>query len=188
MYSASDLRKGLKLQIDGQPWVITDFEFKKPGKGQAIYNCKMKNMLTGSTLNRSYRSNEKFEKPELSMQTMQYSYNDGGKFIFMDQNYEQVEIGTDVLGNKQYFLEEDLDCEVLFFNGQPLDIELPNFIERVIVEVEPGAKGNTAAGNVTKPATLASGYTIAVPLFINQGETVRIDTRTGEYVDRVNKR
>lgn len=188
MYSASDLRKGLKIQVDGQPWVITEFEFKKPGKGQAIYNCRLKNMVTGSTLSRSYRSNEKFEKPELSVKTMHFSYSEGENFIFMDENYEQVEIGTKILGDKQYFLEEDLDCEVLFFNGQPLDIDLPNFVEREIIEADPGAKGNTAAGNVTKPARITSGYEIQVPLFINPGETVRIDTRTGEYVDRVNKR
>ncbi|MBC8453450.1 elongation factor P [PVC group bacterium] len=185
MYNASDLRKGLKIEIDGQPWVITDFQFKKPGKGQSIYNCKLKNMITGTTMSKSYRSNDKMNKPALSQATLLYSYQEGNNYIFMDDNYEQITIGPDVLGNSRFFLSEDVSVEVLMFNGAPIEVELPNFVEREIVHTEPGARGNTAT-NVLKPATVEGGYEVNVPIFINQGDLIRIDTRTGEYAERVN--
>lgn len=186
MFSASDLRKGLKVEIDGAPYVITDFSFMKPGKGQAIYNCKLKNMINGTTLSRSYRSNDKIDKPELEQMSLVYSYCDGEKYIFMDESYEQMEIPADVLGDSRYFLVEDISVDVLVFNSQPIEVTLPNFIEKEIIHTEPGARGNTAT-NVLKPATIEGGYEIQVPLFVNQGDVVRIDTRTGEYSDRVKK-
>lgn len=186
MYSASDLRKGLKIEIDGEPWVITDFQFVKPGKGQALYRCKLKNIMTGNSMDKTYRSVEKIGKPDLMQRDMQYSYPDGDHFAFMDENYEQVTVDKDVVGDLHYFLIEDMDCKVLFFNDTPIDIELPNFVEKVIAETEPGARGDTAT-NVTKPAKIDNGYEIKVPLFINEGDLVRIDTRTGEYADRVSK-
>jgi elongation factor P len=186
MYGASDLRKGLKVEIDGQPYAITDFTFTKPGKGQAIYTCKLKNMINGSTLTKQYRSNDKIDKPALGEQTLQYSYLDGNNYVFMDENYEQVLISEDVIGDKKFFLKEDIDVEVLFYNGQPVDITLPNFIEREVTYTEPGARGDTAT-NVLKPATVDGGYEVAVPLFVNEGDLIRIDTRTGQYADRVKK-
>lgn len=184
MFSASDLRKGLKVEIDGQPYVITDFQFMKPGKGQAIYTCKLKNLINGSTLQRSYRSNDKLDKPELAQRRLRYSYEDGPNYIFMDENYEQVPISADVVGSSRHFLIEDIEVDVLFHNGQPIEAVLPTFIEKEVVQTEPGARGNTAT-NVLKPARIDTGYEVQVPLFINQGDIIRIDTRTGEYAERV---
>lgn len=186
MYSASDLRKGLKIEIDGQPWEVVDFQFVKPGKGQALYRCRLKNFLTGATVDKTYRSVEKIGKPNLSERSLTYSYEDGANFIFMDENYEQVEIEGELLGDRKHFLIEDMDVKILFFNDKAIDITLPNFVEKEIVETEPGARGDTAT-NVTKPATIPGGYEIQVPLFVNEGDIVRIDTRTGKYADRVAK-
>lgn len=187
MYNASDLRKGLKIEIDGQPWAITEFTFTKPGKGQAIYTCKLKNMIDGRTMSRNFRSNEKFNKPDLEVRTLVYSYQDGDDYVFMDENYEQTAIRPNVLGDTTHFLVEEMDCDVLYFNDEPIDVELPNFVEREVTSAEPGAKGNTASGNVTKPAILSSGYELQVPIFINEGDFIKIDTRTGEYVERINR-
>jgi elongation factor P len=187
MYSASDLRKGLKVEIDGQPWSITEFEFCKPGKGTALYRCKLKNILTGSTMDRTYRPVDKFEKPNLEERIMFYSYHDGDFFVFSDsETFEELRIGQDKLGDKAYFLIENAECQVLLFNDQPVDVTLPCFIVKQIVETEPGARGDTAT-NVMKAATLDNGYTVQVPLFINQGDVIKIDTRTGAYVERTNK-
>ena len=186
MYSASDLRKGLKIEIEGEPWVITDFQFVKPGKGQALYRCKMKNIITGNTMDKTYRSVEKMGKPDLMQRDMQYSYPDGDHFVFMDENYDQVTVDKDVIGDLKFFLIEDMDCKVLFFNDTPIDVELPNFVEKIITETEPGVRGDTAT-NVNKPAKIDNGYELQVPIFINLGDLVRIDTRDGKYADRVSK-
>ncbi|MGI6496866.1 MAG: elongation factor P [Kiritimatiellia bacterium] len=186
MYTASDLRKGLKIQLDDQPWIITDFEFSKPGKGQAIYNCKMRNMLSGTTQSRSYRSGDTFEKPELTTRTLHFSYVDGDNYVFSDdEDFSEVVIPADVLGQNRFFLTDNMLCEALFFRSQPIEVTLPNFIERTVVKCEPGVKGNTASGKVMKPATLEGGYELPVPLFVNEGDVVRVDTRSGEYLDRV---
>jgi elongation factor P len=187
MYSPSDLRKGLKVEIDGAPYVITDFNFVKPGKGQAIYNCKLKNLLTGLTLSKAYRSNDKIDKPELEEKTLTYSYPEDEIYVFLDQDYEQIRIGADVLGDSRFFLSEDIRIDVLFHNRRPVEITLPTFIEKKIIHTEPGARGNTAT-NVLKPATIEGGYEIQVPLFVNAGDIVKIDTRTGTYVDRAGKK
>ncbi len=185
MYTASDLRKGLKIMLDGQPLVITEFDFSKPGKGQAIYNCKLKNMLSGTTLSRSFRSGDRFEKPELVNINVRFSYEADDNYVFSDENYEEVTIPADVLGENRYFLVDDMPCEALLFEGKAIEVTLPNFVEQKIVKCDPGARGNTASGKVTKPATLEGGFTLPVPLFVDEGEVIRIDTRTGEYVDRV---
>ncbi|NQU41178.1 MAG: elongation factor P [Lentisphaerae bacterium] len=184
MYNASDLRKGLKIEIDGQPYAITDFTFTKPGKGQSIYTCKMKNMISGSTMTRQYRSNDKMDKPQLEQVELTYSYKDGDGYVFMNENYEQVTISEEVLGQAKNFLVEDMTVEVLYHNDKPIEVELPIFIEKAIAYTEPGARGNTAT-NVLKPATIDTGYEIHVPIFINQGDIVKIDTRTGDYAERV---
>ncbi len=185
MYDASDLRKGLKIEIDGQPFIITDFDFSKPGKGQAIYNCKMKNMLNGSTMSRSFRSNDKFEKPELSQLPLRFSYVQDNIYIFTDENFEEIRVPAAVLGQGRFFLADDMPCDALLYKSLVIEVTLPNFIERKIAKCDPGARGNTASGKVMKPATLEGGYEFSVPLFVNEGDTVRIDTRSGEYVDRV---
>jgi elongation factor P len=185
MYDASDLRKSLKIQIDGQPWLITDFDFSKPGKGQAIYNCKLKNMLTGSTMSRSFRSNDRFEKPELLQRPLHFSYAAEGRYVFQNEDYEEVLISEAVLGQNKYFLMDDMQVDALFFNNEVIEVELPNLVERKVIACDVGAKGNTAAGKVTKPATVEGGYQLPVPLFVNEGDIIRIDTRTGEYSDRL---
>jgi len=187
MYTASDLRKGLKIEIEGVPYAITEFTFMKPGKGQAIYTCKLKSLLNGTTMTRSYRSNDKLDKPELRERALTYSYQDGDNYIFMDENYEQITIGPDILGDARYFLTEDICADVLFHNDRPIEVVLPNFIEKEIVHTEPGAKGNTAT-NVMKPGKIDTGYVVQIPLFVNQGDIIKVDTRTGEYADRVSKK
>jgi elongation factor P len=185
MLESGDLRKGLKLEIDGDPYVIVQFEFVKPGKGQALYKCKLKNMLTGAQFDRTYRSGEKFKPADLEEHEMEYLYADGQSFCFMHTGtYEQEFLTTEQVGDARQLLKENTVCSVLLFEGRPIGISLPNFVDLVITEAEPWAKGDTAAGS-TKPATLETGHVVQVPPFVNQGETIRIDTRTGEYVERV---
>lgn len=187
MFSASDLKKGLKIEIDGQPWVINEFEFCKPGKGTALYRCKMKNMITGVGMEKTYRPTDKIDRPNLEEREMHYSYADGDSFVFCDaETYEETSLSAEFLGKQKFFLIEDCLCNFLLYNGAPIEITLPTFIEKEIVETEPGARGDTAT-NVLKPAKIDNGYEIQVPLFINQGDIVRIDTRTGDYAERVSK-
>ncbi len=187
MFSASDLRKGLKIEVDGAPWVITDFDFCKPGKGTALYRCKMKNMIHGNTMDRTYRPTEKIGKPDLSEQEVHYSYQEGEHYIFSDsETYEEVRISEKELGKNKYFLIDDALCHLLIYNNKPIEITLPTFIEKEIVATEPGARGDTAT-NVVKPATIDSGYEINVPIFINIGDVIKIDTRTRAYVERIKK-
>ena len=183
--TAGDLRKGLKIEIDGEPYLIVDFEFSKPGKGQALYRCRLRNMITGTQFDRTYRSGEKFTAADLEEQEMQYLYNDGTRYHLMNMsNYEQIEMSAEDVGDASNFLTENLIVNVLLFQGRPIGLSLPNFVELKIVESDPGIKGDTASG-ATKPATLETGYVIQVPLFVEEGEVVRIDTRTGSYVERV---
>lgn len=187
MFSASDLRKGLKVEIDGAPYIITEFNFTKPGKGQAIYNCKLKNLANGTTLTKSYRSNDKLDKPELAQRVLTYSYKDGDHYVFMDENYAQVTMGAEELGDAHFFLVEDVEIEVLLHKGRPIEVVLPTFVEKEIVYTEPGARGDTAT-NVMKPGKIDTGYELSIPLFVNQGDIIKIDTRTGAYADRVLKK
>ena len=185
MYESSDLRKGLKIEIDGDPYIITQFSFVKPGKGQALYKCKLKNMVTGAQFERTYRSGDKFNEANLEEQEMEYLYHDGTTYCFMNtSNYEQVMMTEDQVGDSKNFLKDNTLCNVLLFEGRPIGLTLPNFVDLRVTEAEPWAKGDTAAGS-TKPATLETGYVLQVPPFVNEGEMLRIDTRTGEYVERV---
>lgn len=185
MLSASDLRKGLKLLIDGNPYIVTDFEFSKPGKGQALYRCKMRNMISGNQLVKTYRSNDKFEKAELDERKMQFLYSQGEEFHFMDtDNYEQLSLTREQLGDNTHFLIENMDVVVLFFEYKPIDITLPTFVNLVVTRADPWAKGDTS-GNDTKPVTVETGYELQVPPFVEEGDKIQIDTRTGEYVTRV---
>ena len=187
MYNASDLKKGLKIQIDGAPWAITEFEFCKPGKGTALYRCKMKNMINGAGMEKTYRPTDKIEKPDLEEREMYYSYAEGDMYVFSDaETYEEMRVAGEMLGDQVYFLIEDSLCNFVIYNDEPIEITLPTFIEKEIVETEPGVRGDTAT-NVTKPAKIDNGFEIQVPLFINQGDVVKIDTRTGAYAERVSK-
>jgi len=185
MYNASDLRKGLKIEIDGVPYDITEFTFTKPGKGQSLYNCKLKNLLNGATMSRTYRSSDKVDQPALESKTLQYSYQDGEMFIFMDENYEQISIAMDVMKDAAPFLAEDDNVDILFHNDKPIEVSLPNFVRKKIIYAEPGVRGDTAT-NVLKPARIEGGHEIQVPIFINEGDFIKIDTRTGKYVERSN--
>lgn len=185
MFSASDLRKGLKVLIDGAPYIITSFEFSKPGKGQALYRCKLRNMITGNQFSQTYRSNEKFEKPALEERKMQYLYNQGDEYHFMDtESYEQTFITKEQLGDNINFLQDNMELDVLFFDGQPIDVTLPIFVNLTVTVAEPWAKGDTS-GSDTKPITVETGYELQVPPFVVEGEKIQIDTRTGTYVTRV---
>ena len=182
-----EIRKGSKLVFDGAPWVVIEYQFVKPGKGQALYKCKMKNMVSGSIVDRTYRSGEKFEKADLEEHKMQYLYSDSGEFHFMNnETYDQTALVQDQLDGADSFLYENLMVDMLFFNGNPIGLTLPNFVELEITKSDPGVKGDTAS-NTTKPATLSTGYVVQVPLFIDEGEWIKVDTRTGAYVERVKK-
>jgi len=185
MYSASDLRKGLKVQIDGEPYIIIDFEFSKPGKGQALYRTKMRNMITGNQFTQTYRSNDKFEKPDLEERTMQYLYSQGDEFHFMDtSSYEQIFITRDHLADNINFLVDNMEVQVLFFGEKPIDISLPIFVNLTVTRADPWVKGDTS-GTDTKPVTVETGYQLQVPPFVEEGDKIQIDTRTGDYMTRV---
>jgi elongation factor P len=185
MYESGDLRKGLKIELDGDPHVIVQFEFSKPGKGQALYKCRLKNMITGSQFDRTYRSDEKFKEANLEEHDMEYLYYDGENYCFMNNsNYEQEFLTKDQVGDAVNLLKENTVCKVLLFEGRPIGLTMPNFVELRIDQAEPWAKGDTASGS-TKPVTLETGFILQVPPFINEGEMIKIDTRTGEYVERV---
>ena len=185
MLESGDLRKGLKLEIDGEPYVIVQFEFVKPGKGQALYKCKLKNMVSGAQFDKTFRSGEKFNEANLEEVEMEYLYADGDQFCFMNTStYEQEFLSEDQVGDSRQLLKENTVCSVLLFQNRPIGISLPNFINLKVVKADPWIKGDTASGD-SKPATLETGYSIQVPPFIEEGEMVKIDTRTGAYVERV---
>jgi len=187
MYLASDLKKGLKFEIDGDPYVIIGFEFKKPGKGQSLYKCKLKNMITGAQFERTYRSGDKFNKADLEEQEMEYLYADKDSYCFMNtSNYEQHFLNKEQVGDATDLLKDNTVCTILLYNGLPIGITLPNFINLQVVESEPWAKGDTATGS-TKPAILETGIEVQVPPFIDKGQMIKIDTRTREYVERANE-
>ena len=185
MYESSDLRKGLKIEIDGEPYVVIQFDFVKPGKGQALYKCKLKNMLTGAQFDRTFRSGDKFNEANLEELEMEYLYSDGDRYCFMNTaTYDQDFLTLEQLGDSINLLKENTVCNVLFFEERPIGIALPNFVDLRIIKADPWAKGDTASGS-SKPVTLETGHVVQVPPFIEEGELVRIDTRTGEYVERV---
>jgi elongation factor P len=182
----SQFRNGLKIELDGEPFVMTYFQHVKPGKGGAFVRTKVKNLKTGRVLDRTFRSGEKLDEADVEEKTMQYLYADGDSLVFMDtQTYDQLPFSREQVGAGIQFLKENLEVQVVFWRGQPITLDLPAFIEATVSQTDPGMKGDTASG-ATKPATLETGATVQVPLFIKEGETVRVDTRTGEYVERVN--
>lgn len=186
--NASDLRKGLKIELEGVPFDVVEFNFVKPGKGQAMYKCRIKNLLNGNVTDKTFREVDHIDKPDIEERELHYSYADGDHYAFMDdRTYEQYTIGAEVIGDQKYFLEEGLEIRALYHNGSCISVELPSSVEKVIAETEPGARGDTAT-NVLKPAKLTNGFEVGVPLFINQGDTIKIDTRTGKYMERVSKK
>lgn len=187
MYNTSDIKKGLKIEMDGAPWTVAEFLFVKPGKGVAFTRTKLKNLLTGSVVDRTFKTGEKLEPADVAQKSMQYLYADGESWHFMDlETFEQWPLTEDNVGEQKNWLVEEATCEVLFYKGMPVSIEVDNFVELEIVECEPGVRGNSATGSV-KPAILSTGAKVNVPLFVEQGTWIKVDTRTGEYVERVSK-
>ena len=184
-YETSEFRNGLKVEIDGVPFEMIYFQFVKPGKGTAFTRTKLKNMLTGSVIERTYRTGERLDAADIETHPMQYMYNDGEYHHFINtEDSEQVGILSTAIAHEAQFLTDDLQVDVLFYKKRPMSISLPNHIESEIVYCEPGVKGNTATG-ATKEAELACGVKIQVPLFLEVGDMLRVDTRTGEYLTRV---
>jgi len=181
----SQFRNGLKFLLDGQPFVMTYFQHVKPGKGGAFVRTRVKNLLNGKVLERNFRSGERVELADIEEKHMQYLYLDGDSLVFMDQEtFDQIPFSQEVVGDARKFLKENTEVEVLFWNGRPVNVELPSFLELKVTQCDPGLKGDTASG-ATKPATLETGAVVNVPLFVKEGDILRIDTRTEEYVDRV---
>ena len=184
-YTTAEFKKGLKIELEGKPFLIVDFQHVKPGKGGAFVRTKLKNMINGRVVDQTFRSGEKVGRPDMEEKEMQYLYRDGDNFVFMDNaNYEQVYLSKDQMGEQTQFLQENINVKLLYFNKEPLGLELPNFVELKVTSTEPGFKGDTATGG-NKPATLETGAVIQVPLFIAEGDRIRVDTRTGSYMERV---
>ncbi len=185
MYTTTDFRKGLKIEIGGEPYLIVDFQHVKPGKGGAFVRTRLKSLITGNVIDQTFRSGDRVDKPDLEEREMQFLYEAEGEYHFMDtKNYEQLFLTPDQLGEGKGYLKENLVIKALFHNGKPIGVEFPNFVELKVIQTEPGVRGDTATG-ATKPATLESGAVIQVPLFVEGGEVIRIDTRTHEYIERV---
>jgi elongation factor P len=188
MYDTSDIRKGLKVLMDGNPYTVIEFQFVKPGKGAAFTRTKFKNLLTGAVIERNIRSGEKLEPANVETRDMQFLYKEADDLVFMDQtNFEQVSVSKDLVGEAHDLMKDNMPCTLTFFNERPVDVSLPTFVVLEVTASEPGVAGNTAAGNVTKAATLETGATVQVPLFIRVGDTIKIDTRTHEYNERISK-
>lgn len=187
MYETSDIRKGLKITMDGYPWEVVDFQFVKPGKGTAFTRVRLKNLQTGQALDRTFKTGEKLEECNLEEHEAQYMYSDGESYYFMNQeSFEQIALTADVLADSLKFLQENMEVKILVYEGVAINVSLPTFLEAEIVYTEPGMKGDTATGG-SKPAKISTGADIQVPLFINQGDFVKVDTRDGSYVERVKK-
>ena len=185
MISAGDFRKGITIELDGQVFQIMDFQHVKPGKGAAFVRTKIKNIITGGVLERTFNPTEKVENAHIETKEMQYLYNDGNLYYFMDvDTYEQLPLNHEQVEDALPYVKENMNVKIRFFKGNAFSVEPPNFVELQIVETEPGFKGDTATGAI-KPATLETGAKINVPLFVNQGDVIRVDTRTGEYMERV---
>lgn len=185
MVSASDFRKGVTFEKDGQPCLVVDFQHVKPGKGAAFVRTKYRNLITGATREEAFNPSDKFPKANIDTKQMQYLYNDGELYYFMDEEtYDQIPLNYEQVEDAIKFLKENDNVQIRFYQGRPFQVDGPNFVELEVTETEPGIKGDTAS-NVTKSATVETGATVQVPLFINVGDKIKIDTRTEEYLSRV---
>ncbi len=184
MYGTTELRKGVKVELDGEPYLVVESQFVKPGKGNAFTRCRLKNLVTGAVIDRTWKSGEMIKKAELEEVRMQFLYAEGDQYYFMNTTtYDQISIPKENLGDAPLYLLDQMEVDVLFHNGRPISLELPNFVVLEVTHADPGVKGNTATG-ATKPATLETGAVVQVPLFVEPGEKIKVDTRTGEYVER----
>ncbi|MDR2825402.1 MAG: elongation factor P [Deltaproteobacteria bacterium] len=184
MYSTTDFRKGLKIEVDDIPYEIVEFQHFKPGKGGAMIRTRLRNILNGRIQDITFRSGEKVGQPDLETREMQFLYREGDELIFMDQtSYEQLHIKAETLGGKDGYLKDSQMIEVLFYKGEPLDFDLPVSLVFEVKKTEPGVKGDTVS-NVLKPATVETGLVVQVPIFVNIGDKIKVDTRSGEYIGR----
>ena len=184
MILAGDLRPGMKIELDGMPYVVTDYQWVKPGKGGAFNRTKLKNMRTGSIAERTFRTEEKVESADLEERHAQFLYRSDDEFHFMEtETYEQFFLTEEQMGNAPNYLKEEMVVTIVSHRGKPLNVEVPIFVELVVTETDPGVRGDTASGG-SKPATLETGAVIQVPLFISVGDRLRVDTRTGNYIER----
>jgi elongation factor P len=189
MLSTNDIKKGLKCEIDGKPFVIVEMQFTNPGKGSAFFKCRLKNLETGLVIERTFKSgvDTGMRKPDIEEKEMSYMYDDMDGFNFMDQEtFESVHLTTAQVGDSKGYLQEGIVINILYYNGNPISLDIPNFVSLVVKETDPGLKGDTASGG-KKKAIMETGLQLNVPLFIKIGEKLRIDTRTGEFVERDNK-
>ncbi len=185
MVTAGDFRNGVTFDMDGVVVQIIEFQHVKPGKGAAFVRTKLRNVMTGAVVEKTFNPSDKYPTAFIERRDMEYSYEDGGLYYFMDQEtYDQIPIGADLLGDSFKFVKENMVCKILSYKGNVFGLEPPTFVELEVTKTEPGVRGDTAT-NVTKPATLETGAEIKVPIFINEGEIIKIDTRTGEYLGRV---
>ena len=184
MISTSDFRKGVKIEYKGAPHEIVDYQHHKMGRGGAIIRTKLKNLITGSIFDDSFKGGEKFSAPNLEERTMQYLYKDDHYHFMDNESYEQTPLTSEQLGDARKFLKENMEVKILFYSGSPIAVEVPMFVELAIVKTDPGFKGDTASGG-SKPALLESGITVKVPFHLNEGDVIKIDTRTSEYIERV---
>jgi elongation factor P len=185
VYDTSEFRNGLKILYDGDPFEIVEFQHVKPGKGSAFVRTRIRNLLTGRILEPTLKSGDKVGRPDIEEKEMQYLYKEGDHFVFMDvKTYDQVHVGADSLKEARNFLKENTNAHILFWNGRAISAELPNTVELRVTRCDPGVRGDTVSGAM-KPATLETGYTLNVPLFINEGDVLKIDTRNGQYLTRV---
>ena len=183
--STTEFRNGLKIEIDGEPYVIVEFQHVKPGKGGAFVRTKMKSLKSGNVIDRTFRSGEKVDVPELEEKTMQYLYAADKDRVLMDTtSYEQISMSEKQLGDSVNYLKENMEIKVLYFKGQPINIDIPMFVELKIARTDPGVRGDTASGG-SKPATLETGAVVKVPFYLNEGDVVKIDTRSGIFIERV---
>ena len=184
-YKTNDFRKGLKVQIDGEPYLMTEMEFRKPGKGNALYRCKLKNLIRGTILQRTYKGGDSLEAADVVETDVQFSYKQGDMYVFMHpETFENYELSTEQVDDNWKYLKDGLDCKMNIYNGNPITLTPPNHVVLKVEFCEPGAKGDTAT-NVTKPVKVETGAEFIAPAFINMGDSIKIDTRTGEYVERV---
>ncbi len=181
----SEFRKGMKIEIDGEPFEIIDFQHVKPGKGSAFVRTSIKSLISGRLLQPTLKSGEKVGRPDIEEKEMQFLYVQGDEYYFMDlKNYEQTFVGEKTLGDSKNYLKEGINASILFYNGKALGVSLPNSVDLKVTTCDPGVRGDTVSGAL-KPAVLESGYQVMVPLFINEGDVLKIDTRDGKYLTRV---
>ena len=186
--STNEFKAGVKIELEGQPYAIVTNEFVKPGKGQSFNRVRIKHLITGRLIEKTFKSGDKVDLADISETNMRMLYKEAVGAVFMDEiSFEQIKIPTENLTNTEQWLMDDILYAVVFYNGQPVTVEPPTFMEMRITETAPGDRGNTASGRVLKPAVLQSGAKIQVPIFIDEGELIKVDTRTGEYVSRVNE-